>query len=311
MNIFQYLGVVAGSAIISGFAVAVSIRLSHILGVHDHPDGGRKVQSRPIPRLGGLAVALAFSTSAIVILVLTDRPDAVGLAIAVLAPALLAAGIGYADDLWHLNPSLRLALQASLGLLAWMLGTRIEISGATPVDLSLTVLWFMVVVNGLNLLDNSDGLAGMTTLVSALGAGIIAVLFQQTMVSILGFALVGVCIGYLWHNWHPARVYMGDSGAYFLGFLLASVVIRLRPESVPPMAGAAIALLLVALPLVDTTFVISRRLIARVHPFTAGRDHLAHVLQARGRSVPASVLLLQSFLVATTLLAIGIAAIQM
>lgn len=78
--------------------------------------------------------------------------------------------------------------------------------------------------------------------------------------TLLGFALVGVCIRFLWHNWYPARVYMGDSGAYFLGFLLASLVIQLSPTTVPRLLGVVIALLLVALPLLDTRFVVVRRM---------------------------------------------------
>jgi UDP-GlcNAc:undecaprenyl-phosphate GlcNAc-1-phosphate transferase len=305
-----YVAVVVGAAVLSGLTVYASIQVAHRLGIHDHPDGGRKIQDRPIPKLGGLAVALAFSLSAVAVLLLAGRPDAAGLAVGVLLPALLAAAVGYADDLRHLRPRVRLALQAALGLLAWILGTRIELTGVLAVDLVLTLVWFMVVVNGINLLDNSDGLAGSTVLLSSLGASLIAVMFGQELVSLLGFALVGVCIGYLWHNWHPARVYMGDSGAYFLGFLLASLVIRLRPESVPQATGAIIAILLVALPLLDTGYVVVKRLRAGIHPFTAGRDHLAHVLQGQGRSVPTSVIALQSVLAVTTLLAVGIAAVS-
>ncbi len=310
MSALAYLAVVAGTAVLAGLTVAASIRVSHRLGFHDHPDGVRKVQHRPIPKLGGLAVALAFSASALTVLLLAGRPEAAGLAVGVLVPSLGAACVGYVDDLRHLRPTLRLALQAALGALAWLLGTRIELTGIVAVDLPLTILWFMVVVNGINLLDNSDGLAGATVLLSALGASLIAVMFGQELVSLLGFALVGVCVGYLWHNWHPARVYMGDSGAYFLGFLLASLVIRLRPETVTPATGVVIALLLVALPLLDTTYVVVKRLRAGIHPFTAGRDHLAHVLQEQGRSVPVSVLALQGILGVTTLLAVGIAAVS-
>jgi UDP-GlcNAc:undecaprenyl-phosphate GlcNAc-1-phosphate transferase len=197
-----------------------------------------------------------------------------------------------------------------LAVVAFALGSRVALTGILWVDAAITVFWFMAVVNGINLLDNSDGLAGSTVLVSSLGASIIAVLFGQQLVSLLGFALVGVCIGFLWHNWYPAKVYLGDSGAYFLGFLLATLVLRLRPESVSQLAGVAIALLLVALPLLDTSYVVIKRLRAGVHPFTAGRDHLSHVLQDRGRSVPASVLSLQTMLGTTTLLAVGIAALQ-
>jgi UDP-GlcNAc:undecaprenyl-phosphate GlcNAc-1-phosphate transferase len=109
----------------------------------------------------------------------------------------------------------------------------------------------------------------------------------------MGIAMVGVSIGYLWHNWFPAKVYMGDAGAYFLGTLVAIMAVRLKPAGVPPVIGVLIVLLLVLLPLVDTTYVVIKRLRRGVHPFTAGRDHLSHVLQGRGLSVPLSVVTLQ------------------
>jgi UDP-GlcNAc:undecaprenyl-phosphate/decaprenyl-phosphate GlcNAc-1-phosphate transferase len=136
-------------------------------------------------------------------------------------------------------------------------------------------------------------LAASTVLVSAVGASIIALLFNQQLVSLMAIALAGVAAGFLFHNWFPARVYMGDSGAYFLGFLLAILAVRLRPEGVPSWAGIAIALLLVALPIIDTFYVVSKRVMNGIHPFTAGRDHLSHRLQDKGRTVPGSVLLLQ------------------
>lgn len=308
MNVWGLLGVTAGSALLSTLAVAVSIRIAQRLGIHDHPDGGRKVQEHPIPKLGGVAVAIAFSLSAVLALLLLGRPTAVWLAIGVLVPPVGAAVVGYVDDLRHLSPRLRLSLQAALALLAFLLGTRIALTGWPVVDATLTVVWFMVIVNGINLLDNSDGLAGSTVLVSALGASIIAVMFGQELVSLLGFALVGTCVGFLWHNWFPAKVYMGDSGAYFLGFMLATLVVRLRPDTVSPGMGAAIALLLVALPIVDTSYVVITRMRAGIHPFTAGRDHLAHALQDRGRSVPGSVLTLQGLLGVTSILAVVLAA---
>jgi UDP-GlcNAc:undecaprenyl-phosphate GlcNAc-1-phosphate transferase len=164
----------------------------------------------------------------------------------------------------------------------------------------------LVLVNGINLLDNSDGLAATTVFVAAAGATVIAAHNGQILVSLLGVALAGASLGFLFHNWFPARVYMGDAGAYFLGFMLAVLTVRLRPEGSSALEGVVIALLLAALPIVDTTFVVISRLKRGIHPFTAGRDHLSHRLQARGRSVPASVLILQSVLVLTTLGAIAI-----
>lgn len=309
MNAWMVVFVLVGSTLLSGLVVAASIRLAHRFAAYDHPDGGRKIQAMPIPKLGGLAVSLAFTACTFGVLAVTQRPGDLPLAMTALLPALGGAVVGYVDDRRNLNPYLRLALQGALALFAWALGTRLAVTDNPLLDGVLVVIWIVVIVNGINLLDNSDGLAGTTVLVSALGASVIGLMFGQQLVSLLGFALVGVCIGYLWHNWYPATVYMGDSGAYFLGFLLAILVTRLRPETLPPLIAILVAVLLVLLPLIDVPYVVFKRLRAGVHPFTAGRDHLSHVLQGRGASVPVSVLLLQLILVAGVLAAIALVAV--
>ena len=288
----EALVVLIGSFAVSWASVDLSIRAAKRVNAYDHPDGGRKVQERPIPRLGGLAIAGAFTLIIAIGLMVTGRLG-FALALGVLIPALVAAAIGLADDRWHLNPYLRLGGQAGVGLLAWVLGTRVAVTGLPAMDLAITVLWVVVIINGINLLDNSDGLAASTILVMGIGSSVIAAMFGQALVSLFGVVLVGVSLGYLRHNWHPAKVYMGDSGAYFLGSLAAMLLIRLTPESAPGWGGVAIVVLLAVLPLADTTYVTVTRIARGVHPFTAGRDHLSHRLQDRQVSIPGSVLILQ------------------
>lgn len=292
MNPIEALVVLAGSLAISWISVDLSIRVAQKVNAYDHPDGGRKVQDRPIPRLGGLAIAGAFTLFIAIGLLATGRLG-FALALSVLVPALVAAAVGLADDRWHLNPYLRLGLQAGVGLLAWVLGTRVAVTGLPIVDLAVTVMWVVAIINGINLLDNSDGLAASTVLIMAIAASLIAALFGQGLVTLFGVTLIGVSLGYLRHNWYPARVYMGDSGAYFLGTLLALLLVRLTPSAVPRGIALLAVALIAILPLLDMSFVVVRRLNSGIHPFTAGRDHLSHELQARGRSVPISVSLLQ------------------
>jgi len=142
-----------------------------------------------------------------------------------------------------------------------------------------------------------------------IGAAVIAAMFGQNLVWVLALALGGAALGFLVHNWFPARVYMGDAGAYFLGFLLAVLTVRLRPDQASSIEGIAIAVLLVLLPIVDTTYVVIQRLRRGVHPFTAGRDHLSHVLQGVGLSVPQSVLALQALLLISVGGAVTLAAL--
>ena len=290
---------ILGGALVAGFvislaSVAASIKLAHRFDILDYPDSERKVQTRPIPKLGGLAVAIAFTLISVVVLLVVDIPGELQLASSALIPAVCAGLVGYLDDRRHLNPYLRLFLQGVTGVLVWWLGSQVSIFNATWLNAVLVVIFVMVLINGLNLLDNSDGLAGSTVVVSGLGASIIAMISGQELVSVLGLALVGVALGFLRYNWFPARVYLGDSGAYFLATLLSVLIIRMRPESVNPRIAIIIVLLLIILPLIDTAYVVVKRLQSGIHPFTAGRDHLSHQLQAKGRDVSTSVALLQS-----------------
>lgn len=307
MTYWQLLLVGVAAAVLSGGVVWASIRLAHRYAVYDHPDQERKTQVVPVPRLGGLAVVIAFAVSVLAALSLLGRWNQVALAASVLVPALGMALVGFLDDKKSLAPYPRLAMQAGLAALAIVMGTRIQVFGNVWIDGLLFILWALILINGINLLDNSDGLAATTVMVGAVGATIIAALSGQILISLMGAALAGVSLGFLFHNWFPARVYMGDAGAYFLGFMLAILTVRLRPEGSLPLEGVIIAILLALLPILDTTFVVISRLRRGIHPFTAGRDHLSHRLQARGKSVPVSVLILQGVLVVSTASAVVIA----
>lgn len=298
------LVIFAASSILSVVAVRGSIVLAQRIDFYDHPDMERKTQVQPIPKLGGLAVAATFVTAALVGLVVMGRLDQVPIALSVLVPALGMAALGFLDDRRHLNPYLRLSGQFLLAAIAWFAGSRIEVFDNQVLSFAIFVFWVALIVNGVNLLDNSDGLAGSTVLISSIGASVIALLSGQQLVSIMGIALAGATLGFLWHNWYPARVYLGDAGAYFLGFLLALLVVRMRPEDLSSGEGTLVALLLVALPLSDTVYVVIKRIRRGEHPFTAGRDHLSHRLQTSGSTVPSSVLTLQIFSTTSVLLAI-------
>ena len=293
MNWVFLLAAFLSAAVLSVVTVALSIRIAHRVGALDHPDSARKLQEGPIPRLGGIAVALSFSLVTLVALAIGGQPRNAVLAASVLIPALAMAVLGFVDDRRHVRPVTRLSFQALAALVAWFLGTTVVLTAIPWLDLLIFVLWVVVIINGVNLLDNSDGLAGSTVLVAALGATAIAAAGGQELVSVLGASLAGVALGFLWHNWAPARVYLGDSGAYFLGFLVAVLAVRLRPETLTVPWSIMVPLLLLALPLVDTAFVVARRLLSGIHPFTAGRDHLSHELQRRGLSTARAVLVLQ------------------
>ncbi len=291
------VGLLVVAFLLSVLGVRASISVARRLGAVDAPDMERKQQEAPIPRLGGVAVSLAFLLATIAVAQLLPTVTTV-MALGIVGPAFLVAVIGLIDDSRHLSPWVRLGAQGAAAALAFALGTQIEIFEPTWLNALVFVLWVLIIINGINLLDNSDGLAASTVVVAGVGAAAISIFAGQELVSLMAISLVGVSVGFLWHNWHPARVYLGDSGAYFLGFIVALVAVRLRPESAPPALAALAAVLLLILPIVDTAYVVIKRLRAGIHPFTAGRDHLSHALQKRGRSVPVSVGILQLLSVA-------------
>lgn len=307
MSPWLYVAAFIGSGVLSAVFVQGSIWLAQWSGLTDGPDGDRKQQDRPIPKLGGIAVAIAFTLVFLTAIGVSGEITAFQLLASVLLPALIVAGLGFIDDVRSLNPWIRLAAQTLLALLVWWSGTQVGFTKITVVDAAITVLWIVGLTNAMNLLDNSDGLAASTALVASLGTGLVAVIYGQYFVGALAFALAGTAAGFLVHNWHPATVYLGDAGAYFLGFLLAIVTLRLRPVGVALPWSAVIPVLLVLVPILDTAFVVVRRLIERRHPFTPGRDHLSHVLMGRGLSVRQSVGVLQVVLVVSVAVAVGLA----
>jgi UDP-GlcNAc:undecaprenyl-phosphate GlcNAc-1-phosphate transferase len=307
MSPWLYVAAFVGSGILSAIFVQLSIWLAHWSGLTDRPDGGRKTQDKPIPKLGGIAVALAFTLFFLTAVGVSGEITAFQLLASVLLPALIVAGLGFIDDVRALNPWIRLIAQTLLALLVWFTGTQVGFFQIGWLDAAVTVLWIVGLTNAMNLLDNADGLAASTTLVASLGTGIVAVLYGQYFVGALAFALAGTAAGFLWHNWAPATVYLGDAGAYFLGFLLAIVTLRLRPVSVALPWSALIPVLLVFVPILDTTFVVIRRLLDGKHPFTPGRDHLSHLLMDRGLSVRQSVATLQVVLILSVSGAVALA----
>ena len=297
MSPWFYVAAFVGSGILSAVFVKGSIWLAHWSGLTDGPDGGRKTQDRPIPKLGGIAVAIAFTLVFLTAVGISGEITAFQLLASVLLPALIVAGLGFIDDIRTLNPWIRLVAQTLLALLVWFTGTQVSFFRMDALDALVTVLWIVGLTNAMNLLDNADGLAASTALVASLGTGIIAVIYGQFFVGGLAFALAGTAAGFLWHNWAPATVYLGDAGAYFLGFLLAIVTLRLRPVGIALPWSALIPVLLVFVPILDTTFVVIRRVLSGKHPFTPGRDHLSHVLMGTGLSVRQSVAVLQVVLI--------------
>jgi UDP-GlcNAc:undecaprenyl-phosphate GlcNAc-1-phosphate transferase len=253
-------------------------RLARRFGFLDQP-AARKLQTTPIPLMGGIAIYLGVILS-ILLLGRHYLPELVS----ILGGATLLSLLGLWDDRVELPASAKLLGQivATVGLL--LAGVQIQL-GWLPgwANIALSVVWVVGISNAINFLDNMDGLAGGISAVASAYYTVIAAMNGQFLVSALAAAIFGACLGFLIFNSNPASIFMGDSGSLFLGFSLAAVGIKLRfPENVNFVTWM-VPVLVMWVPVFDTTLVIISRARRGVNPFTtAGKDHTSHRLVKQG-----------------------------
>ena len=311
LSYLHYLLAFASSLTIVVVATPFFRSLALTRDIVDAPDGpdGRKQQYQPMPYLGGLAIVLGFTLVVLGGATLRGPLNGNGwLAAGVVLPALGLALIGLLDDIRGLGIRSRFAAQSLAAIvtatISISLGTSASLFGNRFVDALVTIFWVIGITNAINLLDNMDGLATGSVAISALAFFVIAALNGQYLVAALSVALCGSCLGFLWHNWSPATIYMGDSGALFLGFLLAVIAVRLHFPHHSHLSALAARLLILALPIVDTGTVIVSRFRRGISPFQGARDHLSHRLARRRFSTRRTVVTLLA--AASVLAVIGV-----
>ena len=258
------------------------------VGWADQPNA-RRLNKEPLPNVGGLAIY----TGVVVAMIVATLFQPIGVK-AVLADSLtIVLGgsilllVGFIDDQFGLPPLFRLLAQIICALLLVAHGNRIEVIFGTPIDpllsISLTVLWVVGITNAINLIDGMDGLAGGVSFITAMSLLVVSAQFPTRAAgTLLLAALAGGALGFLRHNFHPSRIILGDGGAYFLGYVLAatSILGHLKVSTVFALVPPTLFLLL---PVLDTTQVFVRRLLAGKNPLTTpGKDHLHHRLLAIG-----------------------------
>jgi UDP-GlcNAc:undecaprenyl-phosphate GlcNAc-1-phosphate transferase len=254
----------------------------------DVPDE-RKAQESPVPYLGGVAIVLAFSLTVLVAGVLAARTAGVISLAWVLGAAVVLSLVGLLDDLRGLNPYLRLGVEVLAGLVVYATDPGITFPGPRWMDVLVTVVWVVGVTNAFNLLDNMDGLSAGVATIAAVTFCIIAGVNGQFLVAALSAAVAGCAAGFLRHNFHPAKIYMGDAGSLFLGFLLAAISVRLKLVDAPRAVALFVPVLVLGVALFDTTLVTVNRLYHGKNPMVGGRDHMSHRLVWVGIPVPVSV----------------------
>ena len=264
-------------------------------GLGDKPNA-RRLNKELLPNLGGLtiffgviaALVLAFALKG----TLLERVQVQLLAI--LLGGALRLMVGFIDDQFELPPTFRLVVQLLAAGLLVVNGIRIDVAFLPPAfDVILTIIWVVGITNAVNLMDGIDGLVGGLGFIASSCLLAISAQFPERAAAVLVLAAVaGGCLGFLRHNFNPSRIIIGDAGAYFIGYTLAAVSI-LGTVKVVAAASLLAPLFLLAVPIVDTTQVVIRRLRRGVNPLsTPGKDHLHHQLLKFGLSQRRSVLVL-------------------
>ena len=277
----------AASALIIAIGGTPLVRYAAMqLGILDQPSA-RKVHHAPVPLMGGAAIYIAF----IAALAIWGERSYVNEVVGIFVGATLVSLVGALDDSRGVGSYLKLAFQIAAACILILSGVQVRLFDGF-MDIVLTLLWVVGITNAFNLLDNMDGLsAGVATVASAFFT-LLAAMSGQYLVGTLAAALGGACVGFLVYNWNPARVFMGDTGSLFLGFLLAAVGIKLRFPANSASITWMIPVLILALPIFDTSLVFISRLRRGKNPLTtAGKDHLSHRLARLSGSQREAVLL--------------------
>jgi len=273
-----YMLIFASALLFALGATPLARRFATRLGVMAQPST-RKIHTRPIPLLGGAAIYLAF---VVAVLLFGDRYR-IWQAVGILLAATLVSFFGLWDDRKALHPLVKLAGQLMAALILIGSGIRVGFLHHSLLNLLVTILWVVGITNGMNLLDNMDGLAGGAGAIGSAFFLLLAAMNGQYLVGGLSAALLGACLGFLIYNFNPASIFMGDEGSLFLGFVLAAAGIKLRFPGRPDVVTWMVPVLVLGLAIFDTTLVVVSRLRRGVNPITnPGKDHVSHRLVSLG-----------------------------
>jgi UDP-GlcNAc:undecaprenyl-phosphate GlcNAc-1-phosphate transferase len=294
---FQYLFVFISALLICGAFTPLMKKLAIKFSIVDKPSQSHKTHIDPVPYLGGLAIMVTIWLVTLCgsLFIQIDR-SSFEILLSIILPATLIGLIGLWDDVKNLRPFPRFVAQSVGGVFTASLivstNTIGSPTGNNALDFFITVFWIVGVTNSVNFFDNLDGGASGTVAISSLGLFILAVTSGQFYVATLSLVLAGSAFGFLFWNRNPAQIYMGDAGALFLGMLLATLLVRFDPNPINFFAGFAIPIMIMAIPILDTSVAVISRIQRKKSPFEGGQDHLSHRLIRRnlGRKKTALIL---------------------
>ena len=281
------LGAVAAAllvaAIVAFIATPVVRSLAFKIGAVDVPKDNRRMHNHPIPRMGGLAIFFSFILSALIFVPLSTPVRGM------LLGGVIIVILGIFDDIYALPALPKFFVQIAAALVAVLMGNQIDILSNPNIfssepywvlgiwSIPISVLWIVGITNAVNLIDGLDGLACGVSTISSMTMLVIALTVAEPDTALLMAALAGACIGFLPYNLNPAKIFMGDTGSTFLGFVLATVSIQGLFKSYA-IISFAVPFLVLGLPIFDTCFAILRRLARGQSPMAPDRGHIHHRL---------------------------------
>jgi UDP-GlcNAc:undecaprenyl-phosphate GlcNAc-1-phosphate transferase len=286
--------------LLSLFLTAVVRNVFRRLGVVDQPDHNRKLHARPVPRVGGVAIALAYTLAFVLLFVAKLKAglivwEALPLIWKVFPAAILIFATGLLDDLIRLKPWQKLLGQIAAAGVAYFAGIQVVALGgkhfALWLSLPATIIWLVACANAVNLIDGIDGLAAGVALVATTTTLLAAGLQHNPELALATVPLVGCLVGFLRYNFNPATIFLGDSGSLFIGFLLGCYAV-LWSEKSATILGMTAPLIALSIPLLDTSLAVARRFLRRQPIFGADLNHIHHRLLERGLTPRRAALLL-------------------
>ncbi|MDD4200417.1 MAG: MraY family glycosyltransferase [Eubacteriales bacterium] len=285
------------AAIVATAFTPLSIWLAPKLGAMDIPLDKRRVHNKPMPRFGGMAIYLGMMAS-LALFAMNDR----GIIPAMVGCTLIFI-LGAIDDVKGMKPLVKFSGQTVCAIVVYSMGLRIQfitnyfgegnMAFGQVACFTVTVIWLVAITNAINLMDGLDGLAAGISGISALCIGYVSYINGQYIPTIGMMAVAGACIGFLPFNFHPAKTFMGDSGAQMLGFIIAALSVLGTVKSAT-LVIVVIPALVLGLPIFDTLMAIIRRTIRRQSIGTADKEHLHHRIMKAGFGQRRSVLLMYS-----------------
>jgi UDP-GlcNAc:undecaprenyl-phosphate GlcNAc-1-phosphate transferase len=285
----EYFLLFLTSYLLVGALTPLMRKIAIATDVVDRPNSSHKSHKKPVPYLGGVAIIIGVifvSYSASLISDFTSTTF--WLATSVLGPALLLGLIGLWDDLKNLSPLPRFIAQSVAGIFtASILIATDNVgnpTGSTLFDSAITIFWVVGICNSINFFDNLDGGAAGAVAISSIALAFLALNGDQYLIAALSIVTAGATLGFLVWNKSPAKIYMGDAGALFLGVLLATLTVRFEPTSRTQIGSYLTPFFLLAIPILDTSVAVFSRLRRHTSPFQGGQDHLSHRLIRFGLS---------------------------